>query len=97
MEIAWRDNTPGHYPFNLNIAVDENLKQSFDVHRGADCSTYPPRIRLNYSTYHTDEELPKWRSNFKGIRREVDGTNITLSGAPDDLWLNKDTGEISHS
>ena len=32
--------------------------------------------------------------NFKGIRREVEGTNITLSGAPDDLWLNKDTGQI---
>ena len=48
----------------------------------------------NYVPYQ-HEELAKWRSNFKGIRREVDGTNITLSGAPDDLWINKDTGEIS--
>ena len=87
---------PGQLPFNLNIAVDENLKQSFDVHRVD--QTVPPLLRElglgNYVPYQ-HEDLPKWRSNFKGIRREVEGTNITLSGAVDDLWLNKDTGQIS--
>lgn len=87
---------PGQFPFNLNIAVDENLKQSFDIHREE--QTNPPMLRKfgfdNLVPFQHDE-LSKWRSNFKGIRREVDGTNITLSGAPDDLWINKDTGEIS--
>ncbi len=87
---------PGQFPFNLNIAVDENLKQSFDIHRVE--QTVPPILRelgLSNHVPYQNEELPKWRSNFKGIRREVDGTNITLSGAVDDIWLNKDTGEIS--
>ena len=34
---------PGQLPFNLNIAVDENLKQSFDVHRVD--QTVPPLLR----------------------------------------------------
>ena len=87
---------PGQFPFNLNIAVDENLKQAFDIHREA--QTVPPMLKefgFDNLIPFQHEELSKWRSNFKGIRREVEGTNITLSGAPDDLWLNKDTGQIS--
>ena len=87
---------PGHYPFNLNIAVDENAKQYFDINRKE--QSVPSMIRNlgfgNLVPFH-HEELSKWRSNFKGVRRQVNGTNITLSGAPDDLWINKDTGEVS--
>jgi hypothetical protein len=79
---------PPGYPFNLNSAVDHLLKKEFDVHRakktkhplmehyGVDAVPFPHAL------------LDVWRENFKGITYHHEPTNLIISGAVDDIWVN---------
>lgn len=75
-------------PFNLNKAVDALLKKEFDVHRGA--GTQHPLLER----YGVDarpvahEDLDIWRENFQGIQHHHVPTNLVITGAIDDLWIN---------
>ena len=40
------------------------------------------------------EKLNDFRNNRKGVRAKSTKTNYTIYGAIDDLWLNKDNGEV---
>lgn len=75
-------------PFNLNKAVDTLLKKEFDIHRAA--GTQHPLLKR----YGVDarpvahEDLDIWRENFQGVQYLHQPTNLILTGAIDDLWIN---------
>ena len=84
---------PPGFPFALNSAVDTLLKKEFDVHR--DGQTAHPLMKA----YGLDmvpfahEKMNEWRENFKGVQYHHEPTNFIMTGAVDDLWVNKE-GEI---
>lgn len=79
--------------FTLNIAVDELLKKEFDMHRK---QKTPHPLMDSYGIDAVplqDKNMEIWRDNFQGVEYFHKETGITVSGAIDDLWTNKD-GEI---
>ncbi len=85
---------PPGFPFALNSAVDTLLKKEFDIHRAKKrphplMGAYGLRDVIPY----THENLEEWRSNFKGIRFLHEPTNLLVTGAIDDIWINSD-GEV---
>jgi len=80
---------PPGFPFNLNSAVDTLLKKEFDIHRAKN-KTHP--LLKEYAIAArpvAHEQLDNWRENFKGIQYEDPRTGLVISGAIDDLWINK--------
>jgi hypothetical protein len=84
---------PPGYPFALNSAVDKLLKKEFDLHRAS--GTAHPLMKK----YHIDaipmphEKLNDWRENFVGAQFLHKPTNFIITGAIDDVWINK-KGEL---
>lgn len=82
--------TPPGFPFNLNSAVDALLKKEFDIHRAK--NTAHPMFK----TYGLDlvpfdhEKVNEWRENFVGVQYLHKPTNFLVTGAVDDLWVDKD-------
>lgn len=78
---------PPGFPFNLNIAVDHLLKKEFDIHRAG--KTAHPLMKA----YGIDAlpfphpELDKWRENFVGVQYMHEPTNLIITGAIDDMWV----------
>lgn len=85
---------PPGFPFALNSAVDALLKKEFDLHRA---KGRPHPLMHAYGLKdvvpfdHEDMEI--WRSNFKGITFVHEPSNLLVTGAIDDVWVDKD-GEI---
>lgn len=79
---------PPGYPFSLNSAVDKLLKKEFDIHRAG--KTAHPLMK----TYNVDavpfehEMINEWRENFKGVQYLHPQTNLLITGAVDDIWIN---------
>ena len=79
---------PPGFPFSLNSAVDHLLKLEFDIYRTK--GTKHPLIEK----YGVDaipaphKDLDKWRANFTGIQYLHKPTNLLITGAIDDLWIN---------
>lgn len=84
---------PAGFPFNLNSAVDLLLKKEFDIHRAG--KTAHPLM----DTYGIDavpfqhKDIDKWRENFVGVHYFDVKTNLMITGAVDDVWVNKE-GEL---
>lgn len=79
---------PG-FPFTLNSAVDHLLKQEFDAHR-AKGEQHPLQKEYGIDARPAaHEELDEWRRNFGGIKYLHEPTGLLVSGAIDDLWINK--------
>jgi hypothetical protein len=81
-------------PLTLAVATDALLKNEFDVVRAAGCG-HPiwEREGLEVRAYvHPDLEI--WRSNFKGLRVVHAPTGTTISGAVDDIWQHRSSGEL---
>ncbi len=79
---------PSGLPFTLNSAVDTVLKTEFDVYREKG-ARHP--LMEKYAVDAVPAKHPKldiWRQNFKGIRYDHDDSQLTITGAIDDLWLN---------
>lgn len=75
--------------FTLNIAVDELLKKEFDMHRK---QKTPHPLMDSYGVDAVplqDKNMEIWRDNFQGIEYFHKDTGITISGAIDDIWVNK--------
>ena len=76
--------------FTLNSAVDTLLKKEFDIHRAG--KTTHPLMKV----YKIDAvplqhpDIGTWRENFKGITYYHQPTKLTISGAIDDVWQDKD-------
>ena len=80
---------PGMPPFTLNNAVDKLLKREFDHYRELQ---QPHPLMLQYGVDaipFAHSNLDTWRSNFKGITYLHEPTNFLLSGAIDDVWINR--------
>lgn len=79
---------PAGFPFNLNSAVDHLLKKEFDLHRRG--ATRHPLME----TYGIDalpfqhQKIEEWRDNFTGIQFLHTPTNLLITGAIDDVWIN---------
>lgn len=79
---------PG-FPFSLNSAVDHLLKQEFDTHR-ANAQQHPLQKEYGIDARPAShEELNEWRYNFGGVKHVHEATGMLVTGAIDDLWINK--------
>lgn len=84
---------PSFPPFNINKAVDALLKKEFDGHRAG--KTPHPLMKA----YGLDavpfqhEMMNEWRENFKGVQYLHESTNLLITGAVDDIWINTE-GEL---
>ncbi|MDL1953041.1 PD-(D/E)XK nuclease family protein [Candidatus Uhrbacteria bacterium UHB] len=80
---------PSGPPFNINKAVDALLKKEFDVHRAG--KTQHPlmkKYKINAVPFQ-HEMMDEWRENFKGVQHLHEPTNLLITGAVDDIWVNK--------
>lgn len=78
---------PPGYPFNLNTAVDTLLKKEFDVHR-AKGSAHPLMKEYGVDAIPFDHsEIDNWRENFVGVQYLHEPTNLLVTGAVDDVWV----------
>ena len=85
---------PPGFPFNLNSAVDNLLKNEFDYYRNLQKPhPYIERLGLNAIPFQ-HEKLDKWRHNFSGVEYQHEALKLHLFGAVDDIWINLDTEEL---
>jgi PD-(D/E)XK nuclease superfamily len=79
---------PSGPPFNINSLVDRLLKKEFDVHR-VNGTAHPlmQQYRIDAIPYQ-HPKIGEWRQNFKGVQTHHVPTNLIVTGAVDDLWLN---------
>lgn len=83
------DRPPG-FPFNLNNAVDSLLKAEFDSHRAAG-TAHPLQVAYNVdATPARHPDINAWRENFKGVQYLHEPTNLLVTGAIDDLWIDSE-------
>src|SRR6185312_284075 len=84
---------PPGFPFNLNSAVDALFKKEFDVHRQSG-TAHPLMIEYKVDAVpFSHVNMDVWRENFKGMEIKHALTGFTVSGAVDDIWINK-KGEL---
>ncbi|MFA5169708.1 MAG: PD-(D/E)XK nuclease family protein [Candidatus Paceibacterota bacterium] len=84
---------PPGFPFTLNSAVDSLLKKEFDLHRKE--QTVHPFIEefgIDAVPYQ-HKDIDTWRNTFKGIEYLDKETNLLITGAIDDIWINP-KGEV---
>ncbi len=80
-------NRPSGPPFSLNSAVDKLLKKEFDVHR-LQGSTHPYMKKYGIDAVPLqDERIDEWRDVRKGIQFLHKQTNLLITGAIDDIWI----------
>lgn len=82
-----RPSMPG---FTLNMAVDTLLKKEFDVYR-AKVEPHPlmKENRVDAVPFQ-HKDLDIWRENFKGLEYHHKPTNLIITGAIDDVWVQPD-------
>jgi CRISPR/Cas system-associated exonuclease Cas4 (RecB family) len=74
--------------FQINKAVDHQLKQEFDVHR-AENTQHPLQKEYGIDAKPAPhEKINEWRENFKGVQFLHEPTKLLVTGAIDDLWIN---------
>lgn len=86
---------PPPYPYALNSAVDELLKEEFDSYRKR--KIQPPLLKENNIKAHlfgNQKLLNQWRSNLAGIRYFDEDLQATLFGAVDDV-LEFEDGKVA--
>lgn len=79
---------PSGPPFTLNSAVDALLKKEFDIHR---LKNEPHDLMKKFGVDaipFTHADLDKWRANFTGVQYLHVPTNLLITGAVDDVWIN---------
>ncbi len=75
--------------FTLNVAVDALLKKEFDIHR-AKGTVHPLMKKYGVNAVPlAHDSMGVWRENFKGIEFFHEPTGFVVSGAIDDIWINK--------
>ncbi len=72
----------------LNSAVDALLKKEFDLLRKkGEAHELMKKYKVDAIPYeHPDMDI--WRDNFKGKEYLHEGTNLIITGAIDDIWVN---------
>jgi hypothetical protein len=80
---------PSGPPFTLNNAVDTLLKREFDACRRAG-KQHPLMKKFGVNAVpFRHPKLDEWRENFKGVQALHTETNFLVTGAVDDLWVEK--------
>ena len=80
---------PPGFPFNLNSAVDFLLKKEFDIHRVHN-KTHPLMKVFGLDLVpFSHPMMDEWRENFKGVQYFYEPANLILTGAVDDIWVDK--------
>lgn len=78
--------------FQINKAVDYQLKQEFDAHRAKGIQ-HPLQKKYGINARPVaHEKIDQWRENFEGVQYFHEPTKMLITGAIDDLWIN-DIGE----
>lgn len=79
---------PGMPAFTLNSAVDQLLKTEFDHYR-AQQKPHPlmKKYKIDALPFQ-HEDLDTWRENFVGVQFHHKPTNLLITGAVDDVWIN---------
>lgn len=88
LDARLRIKRPSSPPFRINSAIDELLKKEFDIHRQEGT---PHAIMEEYSVEavpFAHDDLDKWRENFVGIQVLHEPSNLLVTGAVDDIWVN---------
>ncbi|PCI30460.1 hypothetical protein COB52_01555 [Candidatus Kaiserbacteria bacterium] len=81
---------PPGFPFNINSAVDTLFKKEFDVHRKAK-TAHPIMTQYGVDLVpFAHDSMNEWRENFKGIAIDHKPTGVTVCGAVDDIWVDKE-------
>ena len=75
--------------FTLNSATDTLLKKEFDTCRKAGKSHPLMKKYKVEAVPFVHEKMDEWRENFKGIQVLHEPTNLLITGAVDDIWINK--------
>ena len=86
-------STPG---WALNDTTDILLKKEFDACReqGIPHRSFK-QFGLNHVIPFKHPDLDKWRDALRrGLEHQIINTNITLSGAIDDIWLDQESDEL---
>jgi len=74
--------------FQINKAVDYQLKQEFDVYRAKGIQ-HPLQKEYGIDAKPAvHEKIDEWRDNFEGVKYLHEPTGLLVSGAIDDLWIN---------
>jgi len=74
--------------FQINKAVDYQLKQEFDAYRVKGIQ-HPLQKEYEIDAKPAmHQKLDQWRENFEGIQYLHEPTGLMISGAIDDLWIN---------
>ncbi len=85
---------PPGFPFNLNSAVDNLLKNEFDFYRDLK-KPHPYILKLGLNAIpFQNKMLENWRNNFKGVSYDHKRYKFHLFGAVDDVWINTDNDEL---
>lgn len=81
---------PPGYPFAINSAVDALLKKEFDRHREQG-TPHPVQTDAGLDMVPAAHpQIDEWRENFKGVQVLHEETNLLITGAIDDLWVDPD-------
>lgn len=79
---------PSMPSFEINKAVDNQLKQEFDSYRLND-QQHPLQTEYGIDAKPAPHDLLNtWRENFEGVQTLHQPTGLIVSGAIDDLWIN---------
>ena len=74
-------------PFLLNSATDTLLKREYDAYRDSG-SPHPLMVEHGINAVPFQHpELDSWRKNFVGVQVHHAATNLTITGAVDDIWV----------
>lgn len=88
LDIRLGVTRPPGFPFTLNTAVDNLLKQEFDTHRVKGIR-HPIMEKYGVDAVPViHDELESWRNNFTGVQFHFLPANLLIYGAIDDLWMN---------
>ncbi len=81
---------PQPAPYTINSAIDWLLKQEFDRYRKAG-EPHPIMLRAGIEAVpYAAPEMDKWRHNFTGVQYNHEPTGFLVTGAVDDVWVNRD-------
>jgi len=81
---------PSGPPFRINSAVDELLKKEFDGYRTKG-EAHPMMIDFGLSAVpFAHNDLDKWRENFVGVQYLHEPSNLLVTGAVDDVWVDEE-------
>jgi|SaaInlLV_10m_DNA_2_1039722.scaffolds.fasta_scaffold00046_22 hypothetical protein len=86
---------PGEGGFGLQKEADETLKREFDLYRD------PQQLHALFQLYNLNfvpfqhKDIDKWRDGLNaGLEYYDKGKNFLITGAIDDIWMDRDTNNL---